>query len=327
MQKPGEGNSGQHQKPDWSRSGLGLTAAFIIVAGCVSTPPSVEVVHESSRGSVYLEEIPDRSFHAAHPITLEPAIITQVLRGVLVEDQQRLFQTLLAGEPKAVRVLSDEDIAFLTPLMATAFSKATFDQRVRFRVIHRTASGPESTEGTLLVYGRSFHLTLTHYRYNSMRLDPDSKPGRSLPDPTGFSGRHVLFMPEAALRTGVYQPPALPDESSLTTLVIDYELLNKLLSAHQEPASAAPSQPEKAAATGRPTQSNAQAGSGLTRSREPEAPASEELNAIKDLVIKKDMELEALKEELRTLRRKLAEMEAALRDLKGKQRVPARSKK
>lgn len=276
---------------------------------------------------MYLEGIPDRSFQAAHPITLEPAIITRVLGGVLIQEQQRLLQTLLAGEPKPDRVFSDEDIAFLTPLIATVLSRATFDRRVRFRVIHRTASGTESTEGTLLVYGRSVHLTLTHYRYNLVRPDTDSKPRRHLPDPTGFSGRHVLFMPAAALRPEVYQPPALLDAPPSTTLVIDYGLLNKLPSAHQESASAAPSQPEKTAGSDGPPQTSAPADRVTTRSPELEVARPEELRAIKDLVIKKDMELEALKEELRILRRKLAEQEAELRALKGTQRMPSGSKK
>ena len=307
-------------KPEWPKSVLPMAAACLLATACVLTAGKVVVIHESSRGSVYLEQIPDRSFHTAHPISLEPAAITRVLRGVLVQEQQRLLQTLFAGEPNALQVFSDEDIAFLTPLIATALSQAAFDERVRFRVLHRTDSGPESTEGALFAYGRSLHLTLTHYRYNPVGLNTDSKPRRTLPDPSGFSGLHVLFVPEAALRPDVYQSTALLDESPMTTLVIDYDLLNTIPSAHQEPASAATSQPEKTDASNGPTRIPPPANSRSTRSSELEVAAPEELRAIKDLVIKKDVELEALREELRSLRRQLTEREAELQKPKGKKK-------
>ena len=55
---------------------------------------------------------------------------------------------------------------------------------------------------------------------------------------------------------------------------------------------------------------------------EREASFSEDLQSMKELVIKKDMELEALKEEMRSLRRQLTEREAELQKPKGK-RTPA----
>ena len=321
---------------------LRLVAVGILSAGCAFSPSQEIMIHESNKGTVYLERFPDRSIQAAHPIKLDSSLITRVLRGVQVQDLQGTVEKLFASQPKAVRAFSDEDTEFLAPLLATAFSQAASDQQVGFQLTYpatgRSLSrgvgagvgssdpplstlGPETTLGTIYAYGRSLYLTLTQFRHTPERPDTINMPNRQLPDPTGLDRYQVFFVPEIARRPGTYQQSWLPGGPSLTTLVIDYELLARLPSTQLERATHEEAKP---LAT-QETQTPQSAQSGLGKSAEGEAVSSEELRSMKELVIKKDIELEALKEELRSLRRPLTEQEAEPQKPKGKKKPVPRS--
>ena len=299
-----------------------LASAVCLLAGaCATASDVVEVVIvDSPRGAVFLQRVEDRWFQAAHPLPLSPALITHVFRGVQVQEPQRLLQPLPAGKATAVRVFSDEDTEFLSPLISTALSKVTTGQLVGFRVLHGTDAGSESTGGFLYAQGRLLHLTLTHYRADAGRLDTGSKPGRQLPNPTGLDQRQMLFIPEAARRPSRYEQPDLVNAPPLATLAIDYELLAKLSDPQPAPAQSQPLRPDRTTVTHQGAQPTLPA-NGAASSKETEAAHSEEIRSIKELVIKKDMELEALKEEVRTLQRRLDERE--LETQKPKKRKPA----
>ncbi len=325
----------QLRERGWSCSVLAVSLASSLAFGCASSQPEM-IIHESPKGSVYLERASDRSFQAAHPIKLDPSLITRVLRGVQVQEKSSL-QTLFSSHPKVVRTFSDEDAEFLAPLVATALSQAASDQHIGFRLTYpatgRSISGgvgagvgssdpplsslgPETTSGTLYAYGRSLYLTLTQFRHTPERPDTINMANRRIPDPTGLNQREVLFVPEMARKPDSYQQSWLLGESSLTTLVIDYEFLAKLPSTQLEPAA----HQEATPLSTQETQLPQSAQSGLGKQVEGETATSEELRSMKELVIKKDMELEALKEELRSLRRQLTEREAELQKPKGKKK-------
>jgi hypothetical protein len=91
---------------------LGLA---LLLTGC-STAPEVDLtLHDSDRGTITLERISDRSFQAAHPITLPPDTLTRVLRGILVREELGLVQNLMAGKSEIRRVFSDDEVAYLAP--------------------------------------------------------------------------------------------------------------------------------------------------------------------------------------------------------------------
>src|SRR6058998_1351618 len=169
----------------WSWSVLAVPLANFLAWGCASPRPDM-IIQESQKGSVYLERASDRSFQAAHPIKLDPSLIARVLRGVRLQERKGTIQTLFASQTKMIRAFSDEDVEFLAPLLATAFSQAASDQQVGFRLTYpatgRSISGrvgagvgssdpplnslgPEITYGTLYSYGRSLYLTLIEFRH------------------------------------------------------------------------------------------------------------------------------------------------------------------
>lgn len=309
--------------PTLLRIAVLIATACMLPAGCLSSPRPEITIYEGPQGAVYLERAADRNFQAAHPIKLEPHIIARVLEGVYIRDDKTTIQTLLGSAYKSARVFSDEETEFLTPLLITALGKATAGQRVNFKVVNRTASGPETTAATLYAHGLSLHLTLLEYRHKPDRADDIHMPNRRLPDPSGLSHRNVIFLPEAAKRPATYQRAGFFGQSDEATLVIDYGYLAKEQHTSSSPLSQAAPPIGQASADDtlpRPSMGTVEP----VRTTEHPSTLSEEIQSLKDLVIKKDMEVETLKQELRALRRQLADRDAQLDTLKRKSKAPSK---
>jgi hypothetical protein len=249
-----------------------LTGITLALSGCATGSELDISIHESERGAVYVERIPDRSFHAAHPITLSADTMARVLRGVVVKDNRGFLANLVAGKPEAVRVFGDEDVEYLAPFLVEGLTRASSDQQVGFRVV-QTRAPAESTKGSLYAYGRSLYLTLPW-------LIAVSRYGAGGPTPSST----ILFIPASAKRPDSY----LDARSTDATLVIDYELLASLPPAPDTAVRPAP-QPASAPTTGIPAEP-------LKES----SPANEQK-------AQRDVELEALREEVQDIKRQLAE--------------------
>ena len=132
-----------------------LTGVTLALSACTSGPDLDLTIHESERGAVYVERISDRSFQAAHPITLSADTMARVLRGVVVQNNGAFFQNLIYGKSEAVRAFKDEDVEYLAPLLVEGLTRAASDQQVGFRVVQTRGGPAESTKGSLYAYGRS----------------------------------------------------------------------------------------------------------------------------------------------------------------------------
>jgi hypothetical protein len=255
--------------------GLHLFGGCVLtLSGCATGPDVDEMIKDSPRGSVYLERIADRSFQAAHPIKLDVLTIARILRGVHVRDDHSTLQTFFSGKPDALRAFSDEEVTFLTPLIAEGLRRAAPDQQVGFRIAqigipghaHNTGGGVGSSEPPLTLHPRESTTGVINMA------------NRRLPDDTGLINHTVLFVPEAAKRPDSY----LDARSTDKTLVIDYELLATL------PASAGSLSSESSPPTAPPPATTKEKGN----------PA------------KNDGEIEALRKELDEIKRQLAEQDA-----------------
>src|SRR5512134_3897874 len=132
---------------------IGLT---LTLSACAMGPELDLTIHESDRGAVYVERIPDRSFRAAHPITLSVDTMARLLRGVAVKEDRGPFGNIIIGR-SIVRAFKDEDIQFLAPLLVDGLARAASDQQVGFRVVQPGML--ELTRGSLYAYGPSLYLT------------------------------------------------------------------------------------------------------------------------------------------------------------------------
>jgi hypothetical protein len=281
-----------------------------IAVGCAASRPSISV-HESALGNVFLEQVSDKSFHAAHPIKLPETTIADVLRGVHTKEKSGLV-LLLGKATKSsnlndIRTFSEDDIAYLTPHITTALMQATPNQRVGFHVystpgISQQPKGNQNrgtTSGYLFADGLSLHFTLTQYRYRpGEKTAFIQKDPRPLPNTDGLRDREVTFLPEAVVRSDMYDRSSWIGKSEDRSIAIDYQLLTKVLAAPPpRPASTAQQHPAASTAAA-PSQS----------SPVQPSPAG-----------KSDADIQAFKEELKALQRKVDEQSAELQRLKGDQ--------
>lgn len=168
------------------------------------------------------------------------------------------------------RLFSGSEVGHVAPLVSEGLRRATPDQQVEFRIGEVT--------GVLYAYGRSLYVTLTEDRSGVDAAATTGMPNRTTPDGTGFANRMVSFIPEAAQRGSSYRDARSTD----TTLVIDYELLTML------PPASLPSASARTAPTLPPQSGNADTAD----------PG------------KRDAEIEALRKELRDIKKQLADQEA-----------------
>jgi len=312
---------------------LTVSAACLLLTGCVSSPRSDVTVLESPRGTVSLEQIPDRSLPAAHPILLEPSLIARVLRGVRVGTEQSSGQTSLSQRPTPAQVFTEEDVQLLAPAIATALDRATRDQRVAFRAIHPASpislpsppgSRSETTSGTLYAYGLSLYLTLTEYRRTPEPPDTGHRQNRNEPPASAHGAGAVTFMPEIARRRDKEPPGNVLGDPFPPTLVIDYQLLAKLPSTSL-PLTPASEKVPIASTMGEATAPVAASTGTAAAGKLGEAEVlGEELRSLRDLVSKKDTEIEVLKKELKSIRRQLADLDAQIDSLKRRGTAPAK---
>lgn len=286
-----------------------ISCLTVIVVGCAASHPSTSI-HEATLGKVFLEQVSDKSFQAAHPIKLSETTVADILRGVHTKEKTGLLlllgKALKSTNLNDIRTFSEDDIAYLAPHITTALAQATPNQRIGFHVY----SGPEisqqpkvsqhrkTTAGYLFADGLSLHFTLTQYRYRPGQKSTSSqKEPRPLPDTDGLRDREVTFLPEAAVRPDVYDRSSWIGKSEDRSLAIDYQLLTKVLTAP-------PPQPSSTAQ--HPAVS-------------PAAAASQSHSVQSLPAEKSDADIQAFKEELKALQKKVDEQSAELQRLKSDQ--------
>ncbi len=260
--------------PHYLRLALLFLAGFTLaLSACATRPDQDLTIHESERGAVYVERIPDRSFHATHPITLSADTMARVLRGVVVKDSRGpVLGNLIPGKSKVGQAFEDKDVEYLAPLLVEGLTRAASDQQVGFRVVQVDAAATSeiggltfcvdsvrlpgtceselpsapisevSTAGSLYAYGQSLYLTLTEYRHRTIRAEMSTTANRRIFNPSGMGNRTVQFVPESVKRPDSYRTALSTD----ATLVIDYGLLATMPTASDMRSTAVqPSRPVK----------------------------------------------------------------------------------
>ena len=136
-----------------------LMSLSLIVAGCSMFSGEAKL-HKNAKGSIYLKEIADWSFEASHPATIDQMTMLKIVKGVVIDDVQKMSGNMPASGSKPMRVFSDEDAEFLAPLLAQGLSQAKPEQIVGFKVSPSAGSGTEPTAGILYMHKGSIYLTI-----------------------------------------------------------------------------------------------------------------------------------------------------------------------
>ncbi|MEO5957220.1 MAG: hypothetical protein ABIR36_16235 [Nitrospiraceae bacterium] len=257
------------------KSLVGITALTLAISGCAS---GTKLAH-NTKGSVTLEEVTDWSFEASHPAVIDQQTITKIVKGIYGNDGMSGTSKLSAGGSKPMRMFSDEDAAFLSPLLAQGLSKAKPEQLVGFRVSSSAGSGSEPTTGSIYVSKGSIYLTI------------------------GKGAKSTAFLPESMARIEPAPAYAAGGATGAISMVIDYHALAKTpMPAAMPIANATPSTPMAAAAPVK-----AQAVSANMSESELTAQQLGELGKAKEALAKKDTEINMLRKESEWMKRELRE--------------------
>ncbi len=269
-----------------------LALLCLLSAACGTTGQTGKILFDDPRGTVSLQTIPDQSIHTTHPITIDPTLLAQVLRGILVQDLgDHMVQKLLAGSSAPIPAFSDEQIQFLAPLLAEGLRTAAPDQLIEYRVqtVYEGSmlefSTTETTAGSLFAYGRQLFVILSQYRYepNRMNINVRNINYQSVGlDYTGLKNRVLLFTPSVAQRSDSFDPPPFGNPTD-RFLAVDYQLLQ------QAPAAATG---QTAPQTGTSPMSGSPAGSSASEAQTHKTEALAQ-------------EVEALRKELKSVQKQL----------------------
>ena len=178
---------------------VGIAACALVLAGCAGGTK----LAQNSMGSVYLEDVSDWSFEASHPAVIDQLTIAKIVKGLYRNDDMSGSSRMSAGGSTPMRIFSDEDAEFLSPLLAQGLSKAKPEQVVGFRVSSSAGSGAEPTTGSIYVQKESIYLTI-----------------QKGAEPSGF-------MPESAARIEPAPAYAAGGARGVMTMIIDYHALAK----------------------------------------------------------------------------------------------------
>ena len=310
-----------------------LTAFFLIVAptlsgGCASSDRGERVAVREGPGEAVVLEPLTAATPARHPVALEQTIVDRILRAVHVQQEERLLQRLLAGPSSPARVFSDDQIAVLAPLLVTAFSRAKASQQIHFRLAAPESSVREATQGILYFSEASLYFTLLQYPSRPL---PQDRPGRQLPDTTGLQGRRLVFI-SPGISSDDDDWPRVAEERPPATLVINYDRLKQIASSTMPSAPAtrdgvvkADPEAEISAPHRVPIPAERPEGarpSGIDASRLPHNKIQDS-GSLHELIVRKDLEIEALKDELRQLRQAYELQRQELKRLKERKRQEA----
>ena len=189
------------QRPAWPLRALLIIVGIFLTIGCANQPvTSTRTILEAGLNTVRVELDPDSSSNA-HPVTLTPADIGTLLRGVRASERRNIVHRLLFGQADRTRAFRKEEIAVLAGPLSTALSLAEPTERVYFNLSHATDQGDqETTTGWISVRGSILYLTISgvHLRHGP---GPDiSKYERQLPNiPEASATYDVIFEPEEFL--------------------------------------------------------------------------------------------------------------------------------
>ena len=269
----------------WKAAVLMLQCLLLIACSAVSP---LTTVGEGPLGSVALERLasrgttakygsPQSAFQASHPATLPAPIVSRLLSGLSVAGLDR---PAIALTQEPYPLFSQEEAEFVTPLIVRALSQAEPDQRVRFTL----QDDGLITQGTLYLHKTTLRVSLSHYR---------APRGQSNTRPAALT---LSFTPSDALVRDDVPQSWMLIEPEQPGVAVALEALNQLPTAMAAPA-VNKSVVDKTVAPAAPASDQAR--------------LQQELQTTKDVVVKQAQEVQALKAELESLRRQLAEKESA----------------
>ena len=269
---------------------IGIAACALVLSGCAGGTTLIN----TAKGGVYLEEVSDFSFEASHPAVIDQVTIAKIVKGMYYNDGMNGSSRMPVGGSKPMRIFSDEDAEFLSPLLAQGLAKAKPEQLVWFRVSSSAGSGSEPTTGSLYVQKGSLYLTI------------------------GKGSKPTDFMPETAAHTEPAPAYAADGAVDAVTMVIDYHALASTpMPAAMPIAKTTPIAPIAPTMAAVPEKPEISAGAGQEVGRDDfMAQKLIDLKKANEALYKKDTEIIMLRKESEWMKRELRNRDEEIRAMR-----------
>ena len=185
---------------------LTLTSAFLL-SGCAVPHVPSRIVYEDPVNFVRLEEDSEvlvewPPSHHAHPLTIEPGKLLEILSGLKVREHRIAPQRwILGGESPLVPAFTDEELNLLSVQLSEALEEAKYNERVTFYLSQpQTLARRTITTGGLYVHGTELHVLLGNWRILYGIPAYGMIYDRRYPmRPTAAKGFDLLFQPSEAV--------------------------------------------------------------------------------------------------------------------------------
>ncbi|RPH79275.1 MAG: hypothetical protein EHM80_08270 [Nitrospiraceae bacterium] len=272
---------------------VGIAACALVIGGCTSGTGTT--LGHNAKGTVYLEEVANWSFEASHPAVIDQLTIAKIVKGLYRNDDMTGSSRMPAGGSKPMRIFSDEDAEYLSPLLAQGLSKAKPEQLVGFHISSSAGSGSEPITGSIYVQKGSIYMTI--------------EKGAT---PTGF-------MPESVAHIEPAPAYIAGDAVGAMTMIIDYHALAQAPMPETLPITkTSPTTPIAPMSGATPAKAQAVPTSMGQEGRQDEFLSQKliDLKVAKEALAKKDSEIKMLRKESEWMKRELRDRNEEIKALK-----------
>lgn len=295
---------------------LVIYTLIALMTGCSWTPKVETSIYEGPQATVSLITVSEESFEADHPVTLQTNTIAHILNGLHLRQKKRLLQKIFSSDNSSQPVFTQEQSTILTLQLQKAFSQVTPEEHVAFQTEGSRAQNIQGIRGTMYVKGEDLYVLL---RFAPQGAHAATKTaGRGVrPDQEGSGNPVVVFKPKEALKSEK-KPHWLFGGDEKNHVVINVPLLAAL---HRQPSTPAfqaeqehSTPPQVSTPQPEGTRHPKALGTSTPRLTQP-SPTSSEL-------ISGNSDTQKLLEEIRALRKELADQKKAIDRLEQEETEP-----
>ncbi len=166
------------------------------MTSCMAVPRVNTPLFEGQQGTISLRVFAEPMQRAQHPVSLEPHIIRQVLKGLHVQDTQTILESALINNNPPVQAFTENEVHFLAPHVIAGLEKATPEEEIIFQVHSTQSHHTRYTTGSLYCSDSTVHVTIHGYHEASKQPPLLSRPSTSFSRPKMWT---MSFQPSRAL--------------------------------------------------------------------------------------------------------------------------------
>ncbi|RMH07990.1 MAG: hypothetical protein D6704_04005 [Nitrospirae bacterium] len=201
-----------------------IVLAAMSFTSCLGTPQVETELYRDSQVRLVLSTAGDEGYRADHPVTFDPTLVEQILRGIQWEEPVGPLQTLVTGEATPKRLFADEHVTRLAPQLVQAFAHATPEEYIVVELHSGAQAKARGLRCLFFHHDHAVHVIVVDTTTTLYRAPKPTQPASSFVL-SHLHAPQILFFPEEVVH---YASPGGLRGARKTHLVIDYDRLTHL---------------------------------------------------------------------------------------------------